>query len=118
MGITKDGRYGLCAPARGGLEVIEMRRGATIRSLIPRISEGVFTVKCNFTSCNNYVFYYHGGRKTIRVFRVREGRLIATYKVGAELSAIACSSDGRRLALGTVDGCLSFLTIADPTKQE
>ncbi|XP_068248399.1 NACHT and WD repeat domain-containing protein 2 [Palaemon carinicauda] len=114
--VSKDGRYGLYAPARGGLELLELRHGTSVRTLIPRVAEGVFSVICLFTRTDEYVLYYHGGRKTIRVFRLTDGKMIANYRVQAELTAIACSEDGRTIVLGTVDGCLSSLTISDPTR--
>ncbi|XP_047484728.1 uncharacterized protein LOC125036301 [Penaeus chinensis] len=114
--VSKDGRYGLYAPARGGLELLELRHGTSVRTLIPRVAEGVFSVICLFTRTDEYVLYYHGGRKTIRVFRLTDGKMIANYRVQAELTAIAASEDGRTIVLGTVDGCLSSLTIADPTR--
>lgn len=48
--------------------------------------------------------------------RLTDGKMIANYRVQAELTAIAASEDGRTIVLGTVDGCLSSLTIADPTR--
>ncbi|KAF2357627.1 WD40-repeat-containing domain [Trinorchestia longiramus] len=116
--VTSDGRFGLFAPARGGLELLELRHGTSIHTLIPRVAEGVFAVICMFTKTDEYVLYYHGGRKTIRVFRVADGELIANFRVQAELTAIACtnSSDGESIVLGTVDGCVSCLTIVDPAK--
>ncbi|XP_069163973.1 NACHT and WD repeat domain-containing protein 2 [Procambarus clarkii] len=114
--VSKDGRFGLYAPARGGLELLELRHGTSVRTLIPRVAEGVFSVICLFTRTDEYVLYYHGGRKTIRVFRVTDGKMIANYRVQAELTAIAASEDGRTIVLGTVDGCLSSITIADPTR--
>ncbi|XP_050688331.1 NACHT and WD repeat domain-containing protein 2-like [Eriocheir sinensis] len=114
--VSRDGRYGLYAPARGGLELLELRHGTSVRTLIPRVAEGVFSVICLFTRTDEYVLYYHGGRKTIRVFRITDGKMIANYRVQAELTAIAGSEDGRTIVLGTVDGCLSTLTIADPTR--
>ncbi|KAK3849709.1 hypothetical protein Pcinc_043548 [Petrolisthes cinctipes] len=114
--VSRDGRYGLYAPARGGLELVELRHGTSVKTLIPRVAEGVFSVICLFTRTDEYVLYYHGGRKTIRVFRLSDGRMIANYRVQAELTAIAGSEDGRTIVLGTVDGCLSSLTIADPTR--
>ncbi|KAG7172706.1 NACHT and WD repeat domain-containing protein 2-like [Homarus americanus] len=114
--VSKDGRYGLYAPARGGLELLELRHGTSVKTLIPRVAEGVFSVICLFTRTDEYVLYYHGGRKTIRVFRVTDGKMIANYRVQAELTAIAASEDGRTIVLGTVDGCLSSITIADPTR--
>ena len=44
--------------------------------------------------------------------------MLANYRVGAKLTAIACSVDGRSLVLGTVDGCLSILIIADPERND
>lgn len=46
-----------------------MKRGATVETFIPRVAEGVFTVICMFNRTDEYVLYYHSGKKTIRVFR-------------------------------------------------
>jgi len=43
--------------------------------------------------------------------------MIANYRVPAELSAIDSTADGKSLLLGTVDGCLTVLVIADPKKE-
>lgn len=48
--------------------------------------------------------------------RVVDGVMIANYRVQAELTAIACSADGASVVLGTVDGCVTCLTIVDPAK--
>lgn len=42
--------------------------------------------------------------------------MIANYRVPAELTAIESTEDGKAVVLGTVDGCLSVLAIADPDK--
>ena len=34
---------------------------------------------------NEYVLYYHSGRKTLRVFRVADGEMIANYRVPSDL---------------------------------
>lgn len=44
--------------------------------------------------------------------------MIANYRVQAELSAIDSTYDGKSIVLGTVDGCVSVLAIADPKKLE
>lgn len=44
--------------------------------------------------------------------------MIANYRVQAELSAIDSTHDGKSIVLGTVDGCVSVLAIADPKKSE
>ncbi|XP_057337656.1 uncharacterized protein LOC130675807 [Microplitis mediator] len=69
-----------------------------------------------FNKTDEYVFYYHSGRKTIRDFRSSDCEMIANYRVTAELSAVDSTYDGRSIVLGTVDGCLSVLAIADPQK--
>ena len=58
---------GLYAPSRGGLDILYLRHGGTVlRTLIPKIAEGIFTVICKFNATNEYVLYYHSGRKTLR----------------------------------------------------
>ncbi|BES94311.1 NAHypothetical proteinT domain [Nesidiocoris tenuis] len=115
---TRDGKFGLFAPSRGGLELLELKRGASVRTFIPRVAEGVFTVICMFNKTDEYVLYYHSGKKTIRVFRTSDAEMVANYRVQAELTAIESTDDGRCIVLGTVDGCLSVLAIADDNKPE
>ncbi|XP_053968962.1 NACHT and WD repeat domain-containing protein 2 [Anastrepha ludens] len=116
--ITRDGKCGLYAPTRGGLEMLELRKGTTVKTFIPKVAEGVFSVICLFTENDEYVCYYHSGRKTIRVFRTSDTEMIANYRLQAELTAIKSSKDGRCIVLGTVDGCMSVLAIVDPQKEE
>lgn len=113
---TKDGRYGLYAPSRGGLEVLDLRHAHVTRTLIPKIAEGIFNVICKFNETNEYVLYYHSGRKTLRVFRLADGNVIANYRVPSDLSSLESTTDGNSIVLGMVDGNLTVLTIADPKK--
>ncbi|XP_044733634.1 NACHT and WD repeat domain-containing protein 2 [Chrysoperla carnea] len=115
---TSDSKYGLYAPQRGGLEMIELKKGTTVKTFIPKVAEGVFTIICLFSSTDDYVLYYHSGRKTVRVFRTEDTKMIANYRVQAELTAIKSTVDGKAVVLGTVDGCLSVLAIADPQRPE
>lgn len=114
---TKDGKFGLYAPSRGGLEQLELRKGTTVKTFIPKVAEGVFTVICMFTEGDEYVLYYHSGKKTLRVFRTSNTDMIANYRMQAELTAIKSTTDGN-IILGTVDGCLTVLAIADPDRTE
>ncbi|CAD7093198.1 unnamed protein product [Hermetia illucens] len=116
--ITRDGKSGLYAPSRGGLELLELRKGTTVKTYIPKVAEGVFSVICLFTENDEYVCYYHSGKKTLRIFRTVDTTMIANYRLQAELTAIKSSKDGRSLVLGTVDGCMSVLAIADPMKDD
>lgn len=77
------------------------------------MAEGVFTVICMFTEGDEYVLYYHSGKKTLRVFKTSNSEMIANYRMQAELTAIKSTTDGRGLVLGTVDGCVSVFSIAD-----
>lgn len=95
-----------------------MKKGATVKTFIPKVAEGVFTVICMFTDNDEYVLYYHSGKKTLRVFRTSDNQLIANYRMQAELTAIKSTTDGRSLVLGTVDGSLSVFCIVDPEKLE
>ncbi|XP_076230123.1 NACHT and WD repeat domain-containing protein 2 isoform X3 [Nomia melanderi] len=116
--ISKDGKYTLYAPSRGGLELLELKKGTSVKTYIPKVAEGVFTVISMFNRTDEYVLYYHSGRKTIRVFRSSDCEMIANYRVQAELSAIDSTYDGKSIVLGTVDGCVSVLAIMDPKKEE
>jgi len=69
----------------------------------------------SFNATDQYVLYYHSGHKTLRVFRVLDGQMLANYRLAAELTAIDTTTDGRCVVIGTLDGCLSVLAIADPT---
>jgi NACHT domain- and WD repeat-containing protein len=97
---------------------MELKKGTTVKTFIPKVAEGVFTVICMFTDNDEYVLYYHSGKKTLRVFRTNDAQMIANYKMQAELTAIKSTKDGQSLVLGTVDGCLSVFSIADPEKPE
>ncbi|XP_034936822.1 NACHT and WD repeat domain-containing protein 2 [Chelonus insularis] len=116
--ISKDGKYTLYAPSRGGLDLVELKKGTTVKTYIPKVAEGVFTVISMFNRTDEYVLYYHSGRKTIRVFRSSDCEMIANYRVSAELTAIDSTYDGKSIVLGTVDGCVSVLAIADSQKPE
>ncbi len=113
---SSDGRYGIYAPSRGGLDMLDLRHGTVLRTLIPKIAEGIFNVICKFNATNEYVLYYHSGLKTLRVFRVSDGQMIANYRVPSDLSSLESTTDGYSVVLGMVDGNLTVLTIADPKK--
>ncbi|XP_011313550.1 uncharacterized protein, partial [Fopius arisanus] len=97
---------------------MELKKGTTVKTYIPKVAEGVFTVISTFNRTDEYVLYYHSGRKTIRIFRSSDCEMIANYRVPAELSAVDSTYDGKSIVLGTVDGCVSVLAIADPQKPE
>merc|ERR1719270_2709820 len=113
---SKDGRYGLYAPSTGGMEMLDLRTGKGCKTLIPKISEGIFDVMAVFNATNEYVLYYHSGRKTIRAFRRKDGTMIANFRVQADLKGMETTADGRSVVLGMDDGSMTTLTIADPDK--
>ena len=78
---SADGRYGLCAPDRGGLELLDLKTGLTAKCFIPRVAEGVFNSICLFTGNDRHVVYFHSRHLSLRVFRVADGTQIAEYKV-------------------------------------
>ncbi len=113
---SSNGKQGLYAPNRGGLELIELKNGKTVHTLIPKVAEGVFNVTTMFTKNDQHVIYYHSGHRTIRVFRVSDGKKIANYKAHAEIKDIASTQGGMSIVLGAVDGSLGVLSVADPEK--
>jgi WD40 repeat protein len=114
---TSDGTYGLFAPSRGGLELIDLRYGSTVKVLLPQTSEGVLSVVTSFTATDEYVYYYHSAKKIIRLIRLEDGKVIANYKVSAEAKVIKSTPDGKYLVVGGVDGSFIVLMIVDPNKK-
>lgn len=114
----KNGKFGLYAPNRGGLELLELRTGKTVRTFIPRVAEGVFSIDVLFTQNDRHVVYYHSGHRTLRVFRVSDGKMIANFKAHAEVKAMASTAEGETVVIGAVDGSFTVLSIADPEYEE
>ena len=115
---SKNGRYGLFAPSRGGLDLLDLKHGNVVKTLIPKVAEGIFHVIAKFNETDEYVLYYHSGHKSLAVFRVNDGEMIADYRVPSNLTSLESTSDGNHVALGMVDGNVSILTIADPKKRK
>lgn len=115
---ASNGKKGIFAPSRGGLEIIDLKSGKTTKTLIPRIAEGVFHVKVFFTSNDKHVIYYHSGHRTVRLFRASDGKMLANYKASAEVRAIVCNMEGTAVVLGAVDGSLTTLAIVDPEAED
>ena len=65
--------------------MLDLRTAKVCKTLIPKISEGIFDVMAVFNATNEFVLYYHSGRKTLRVFRVADGEMIANYRVPSDL---------------------------------
>ena len=115
---TKDDKYGLYAPTRGGLELIDLKSGGKVKVMIPKVAEGVFDVDTVISEDNRVVAYYHSGKRTIRLFRLEDGRKIADYKSAAKVRCMICTHDSRNLIIGCEDGTLNMLIIADPHHEE
>ena len=114
---SKNGQFGLFSPTRGGLDLLDMKHGCVLKTLIPKVAEGIFNVIAKFNETDEYVLYYHSGHKTLSVFRIPDGDMIANYRVPSNLTSLESTSDGNHVAIGMVDGNLSILTIADPMKR-
>ena len=97
--------------------MLDLRTGKVSKTLIPKVAEGIFDVLALFNATNEYVLYYHSGRKTIRAFRRKDGSMIANFRVQADLKGMETTTDGRSVVLGMGDGSMTTLTIADPEKE-
>ena len=115
---TQDGKLGLFASPRSGLEILELKHGSTVRVLLPKVSEGLVHYTTGFTENDEYVYYYHGTKRTIRLFRVEDGEMIANYRLSAEAKVITSSPDGSSLVIGGADGSLTILLVCDPKKAD
>ena len=112
---TMDGRWGLAAPARGGLHLLDMEQeGAVARTLIPRRAQGVATNHAMFTPTDEYVLYYNSAEKCIEVFMVEGGQRLASYHVHTELRCLAASPDGLSVVFGTTEGSVTRCSSSAP----
>ena len=75
--------------------MLDLRTGRVCKTLIPKVAEGIFDVLAIFNETNEYILYYHSGRKTIRAFRRKDGKMIANFRVQADLKGMETTSDGR-----------------------
>ncbi|XP_060597437.1 NACHT and WD repeat domain-containing protein 2-like [Ruditapes philippinarum] len=116
--VTKTGKNGLYAPSRGGLEYLELKHGKTVKTLIKKVAEGVFSVDVMFSKNDRHVVYYHSGHRTLRVFRLSDGKMVAKYKAQAEVKVLTCSPGGMSVIIGCVDGSMTVLALADPFYEE
>ncbi|ULT89955.1 hypothetical protein L3Y34_008385 [Caenorhabditis briggsae] len=116
--VSSDGRLGLFAPAKGGLFVIDMRSGQVAKTLIGNVTEGVNDVTCSFSPNGQYVFYYHSGHKTLRVFRVLDCQLIGTFRPHATITCWSYDPDGFFVIIGAQDGSLLTVVLNDPIAKE
>jgi NACHT domain- and WD repeat-containing protein len=116
--LTKDDKFGICAPTRGGLDLIELKGGAKVKTFIPKVAEGVFDVDALLTPNDKHIIYYHSGKRTIRVYNVETTRCIANYKSAARVRCIVCAQDSKSVIFGCEDGTVNMLIIADPMYED
>ena len=65
-----------------------------------------------FTRSEEYVWYYHSGRGTVRLFRRHDAAMVANYALAAEATALVTTSWS--LVAGDREGGLTMLAITDP----
>ncbi len=80
--------------------------------------KGVFDISTLITPNDKHVIYYHSGRRTIRVFRLEDGKKIADYKSTAKVRQMKCTQDSKSIVIGCEDGTVSMFIIADPFYQD
>jgi len=115
--FTSDDKYGLYAPTRGGLELLELKNGTRVKIFIPKVAEGVFEVDTLITGDDKHILYYHTGKRTIRIYRISDSKKIADYKSTAKIRTIICAQDNYSIVFGCEDGTVNMLLIADSEDQ-
>ena len=109
---TRDRALGLGAPGQGGLYLIDLQTGKILATYIEPGNEGVFRADTGFTDCEKYVWYYHSGRRSIRLFRLADATLAANYVLSSPALSLAVTSWS--LLAGGQDGTLTMLALVDP----
>ena len=78
-----------------------------------RLVTGQWQCACaGFTRSEEYVWYYHSGRGTVRLFRRHDAAMVANYALAAEATALVSTSWS--LVAGDREGGLTMLAITDP----
>lgn len=113
---TKDRTLGLGAPGKGGLYLVDLNTTHVLATFIEPSNEGVFKAEAGFSECESYVWYYHSGRRTIRLFRLADATLAANYALSSPALCLAVTSWS--VLAGAQDGTLTMLAIVDPQKGE
>ena len=111
---TRDKTMGLGASNRGGLYLLDLSTGRLLATFIEPINEGVFKAEAGFSCCETYVWYYHSGRRTLRLFRLADTSLAANYALSSAALSIAVTPWS--MLAGGQDGTLTMLAIVDPKK--
>ena len=114
--MTRDKSLGLGASVQGGLYLLDLRTTNILATFIEPTNEGVFTAKAGFSECELYVWYYHSGRRTVRLFRLSDTSVAANYALSNPALALAPTSWS--LLVGAKDGTLTMLALVEPRREE
>jgi hypothetical protein len=63
--------------------------------------------------CGRVLRYYHSKRRTVRLFRSSDWKMIANYSLNSEATTFAVTDDSLKLVVGGVDGSVTILVLAD-----
>ena len=66
-----------------------------LMAVVPKCRQRDQEIILNFILQNEYILYYHSGRKTIRAFRKKDGHMIANFRVQADLKGMETTTDGK-----------------------
>uniref|UniRef100_A0A0K0EPQ8 NACHT domain-containing protein n=1 Tax=Strongyloides stercoralis TaxID=6248 RepID=A0A0K0EPQ8_STRER len=110
---TLDGKLGLYAPNKGSLAIIDMKTGGILRTLIGNVQEGVNDIFACFSSSGQHVLYYHTGHKSLRCYRVSDGKLIGVLIPHAKVVDIKSDLKGEQIVIGGLDGSVLVSVICD-----
>ncbi|CAD5224899.1 unnamed protein product [Bursaphelenchus okinawaensis] len=103
---TSDGKLGIHAPSKGGLQLIDMKTGQVMKTLIGQVAEGVNDVQARFSDTEDHVLYYHNGLQTLRAFRISDGQLVGTLRPHSRVTTWTCDKSGQIVVIGGLDGSL------------
>lgn len=115
---SSDGKFGLHAAPKGGLEILDMRKSHVIKVLIPKTFEGVYDIRAEFSPCDRYILYYHSGQRVLKIFRTADGTMIGRFHPHANLTSFAVTTDGNRCLIDGEDGSLLITAVVEPDNRE
>jgi WD40 repeat protein len=107
VALSPNGKWVACAGSGGRIDLVDASTGRVVKALPNDLAVKIvrFSLDGARLAC--------AGEKRVRVWNIADGTLSAGLATAAEIRSVAWTNDGRRLAVGQVDGGLHLYALDD-----
>lgn len=85
---TQDGTLGLVTRENGVLDLVNLKTGEPVKTLIPRQTQVSVEAKMMFAADYQYVVHYHVSRNLIRLFCTTDSKSVKLFYPRAKITSI------------------------------